>query len=229
MLEAALPDVCEAVVKEYGAYTYTTEEARKALENIKNKMRDWFCDPGRTVTVQASKSILTFSDAELDFLTPSNRGLGRVGEKMPRLGARHRLLVSQMDTAASRRLHKLVQGHILCGYIFSEYRYSLSRAKDPPLADGRLYRMWIPTIYSSMALQLDPRNKDEEELKTLWFGATGRDLRDFLQAQGVKWEHLDTLILTAYFNGGTLLRLLEAAPLSDDQLTRLSTGGMYPA
>jgi hypothetical protein len=89
--------------------------------------------------------------------------------------------------------------------------HSLTRNDSQMSVDPEaLYRLWIPHIYIA-AGSSPPGQGDEPQLRSLWFGATGRKIRDFLQGRGAAWvDEVDMLILTYYFEGGMLLRRLEA-------------------
>jgi hypothetical protein len=226
MANERVRDAAGAVVEAYGAFTAPTEEARQQLARIREHVQSWFDSPARRVTDAAVFSIDKFADAEIDYVTPGNRGFGRIGDNLPRLAARHRSVISRMSGETRQHLGRLIRRHIVCGYLFAESGYELSRENEPQVSPQKLFEMWVPSIYSSF-FNLDPRSKDEEDIKTIWFGATGRSIRDHLQSHGASWEELDMQIVTHYFNGGMLLRMLEARPLTDEQVSNIATGGAY--
>jgi hypothetical protein len=133
-----------------------------------------------------------------------------------------------MDESAQDRLRFLIGRHILCGYLFVEYIFDLKGKSAPVLSSNDLYEMWIPSIYSASPLvRIEPRDKDEEQLQELWFGATGKNIRDHLQQYGAPWEYRDQTIITHYFYAGMLLRALEVRPLTKEEVLGISIGGAH--
>lgn len=226
MANERVRDTAAAVVEAYGTFTAPTEEARQQLAKVRENVEAWFDSPARKVSDAAAFSIDKFANGEADYITPGNRGFGRVGDNVPRLAARHRPAISHMSGEARQHLGRLIRRHITCGYLFAESGYELNRENEPQISSDKLFEMWVPCIYSSL-FTLDPRSKDEEDVKTIWFGATGRSIPDHLQMHGANWQELDMEIVTHYFNGGMLLRMLEARPLTDEQVSNIATGGAY--
>jgi hypothetical protein len=226
MANERVRDAANAVINAYGEFTAPTDEARQQLARITEHVQSWFDSPARKVTDAAAYSIGRFADGEADYVTPGNRGFGRIGDYLPRLAARNRSAISRMSGEARQQLVRLIRRHIVCGYLFAESGFELNRENDPQVSPEKLFQMWVPSIYSSF-FNLDPRTKEEEDVKTIWFGATGRSIRDHLRTYGANWQELDMLILTHYFDGGMLLRMFEARPLSDEQVSNIATGGAY--
>ncbi len=226
MANKRVRDVAGAVVEAYGEFTAPTDEARQQLARIREHVQFWFDSPARRVTDAAAYSIDKFADGEADHVTPGNRGFGRIGDNTPRLAARNRSAISRMNGEVRQQLIHLIRRHIVCGYLFAESGFELNRENDPQVSPEKLFEMWVPSIYSSF-FNLEPRSIEEEEIKSIWFGATGRSIRDHLQTHGANWQELDMLILTYYFDGGMLLRMLEVRPLTDEQVSNIATGGAY--
>jgi len=132
-----------------------------------------------------------------------------------------------MDQNAQEKLRLLIGTHLLCGYLFAEFANDMSRDVEPKLLPEKLYEMWIDAVYPPF-INLDPRNKTEEDIKGIWFGSTGRSIRDHLQSHGADWQDLDMQILTHYFNGGMLLRMLENCPLTDEEVANIRLRGSTP-
>lgn len=132
-------------------------------------------------------------------------------------------------TAEDRvKLGDFIRRHIVCGYLFAEYGYKVGRENQPSLASDKLFEMWVLAIYSPIC-NFDPRDKGEADVKNLWFAATGQPIGDSLQSHDATWQDIDNEILAHYFDGGMLLRMLEARPLTDAQVSNIATGGAYAA
>jgi hypothetical protein len=223
MPKEILTETSDAVLREYAQFTAPTEEGRQQLAKIRENVKGWFNSPSRIVTNAAAFSFEKLVEAEVDHVTPGDRGPGRV-VFLPRLAARHRSAVARMNQNAQDKLRLLIGTHLLCGYLFADFANQMNRDVDPQLLPEKLYEMWIDALYPPF-INLDPRNKTEEDIKGIWFGSTGRTIRDHLQSHGADWQDLDMQILTHYFNGGMLLRMLESCPLTDEELANIRMRG----
>ena len=79
---------------------------------------------------------------------PGDRGIGRLTDEVPRLGARHRQIISRISGTEQHTLRRLLRRHILCGYAFYEFGYESDRARGPDVPADRLFDMWIQTLYT---------------------------------------------------------------------------------
>ena len=219
-------DAAEAVATDYASFTTDNEEGRRQLALMTSQIRGWF--DGRRLSEQAEYCIDKFVASEVDYTTPGMRGLGRIGENVPRLAARHRGTVARMTDEEREALKRFIRRHVVCGYLFTEFAYGLTDESRQQVGANKLFEMWVLTIYSSSSLvRMNPRNKDEDDVRTIWFGSTGRSVRDTLQSRGATWQDLDMHIVTHYFDGGMRLRALEARPLTPEQELNIATGGAY--
>ena len=101
-----------------------------------------------------------FVDAELDFKTSGERGLGRLSTMVPRDGAHFRKHLHRLTPDERREAGNLIKTQILTGYL----SFILPRedpVEDSMITDGdALYRQWIPQIYSSsLTSALDEENR----------------------------------------------------------------------
>jgi hypothetical protein len=153
-----------------------------------------------------------------------------LSEFVPRLAARHRHILRGLPSEKLATLRKLVEQHILCGYLFLEANTGLGRVNDD--LSNSLLKMWIPMIYSSSGGEsLDAELKKGDEnyqwAKSLWFGATSKHILDLMSKIGIVVDEKDQLILLHYFDAGMILRFLEARPLTETELLDVATAGGY--
>lgn len=217
-----LKEASDAVIAAYGEFTAPTEEGQQQLAKIRDNLKAWFDSPSRLITEAAASGIekMTMAVTKIDHASPHEQGF----TYLERLGARHRPAASRMDQDSLTKLRRLISTHILCGYLFAEFVNETNRQTEPQISSEKLYEMWVSTIYPPV-FNLDARSKDESDVKTIWFGSVGQKLRDHLVSHGADWQDLEMQILTHYFNGGMLLRMLEGRPLTDEELLNISIGG----
>lgn len=212
-IDARIADVFAAVHKEYCTFKSDNPDGQQGLARIRENIRDWFHSSQRRVTDTAAACFDRYLDAELDFQTAGNRGLGRLSDYVPRFAGRHRHIVSRLDRTALAGLRNVMKRHILCGYLFAEVIFPLSRETEKPVNRDHMFEMWIPMLYST-AGEIPLQSKDEDDLKAVWFSATGRKVRDHAKSLGIAWDEVDSLIVTHYFDAGMLLRLFEHSPIN---------------
>jgi hypothetical protein len=110
--------------------------------------------------------------AELDYLTPGDRGMGRLTTYVPRLGAYHRKKMASLDASARLRLYNLIEDVMLRSYL------TVPLFVEEPLREAKyvdsevIFHKWIPRIYSSV----DPQ---DWKLKILW-GVAGFALENLM-------------------------------------------------
>lgn len=153
-----------------------------------------------------------YIEAELDFMTPGKRGLGRMTAFIPRFGAYFRKPLSMLPLQERTKLYTLIQDLILRGYLVHALfvEESVEQAKlssGPPL-----YEAWIPGIYIS-----DPSEMGKN-LRILFRACTDpalKALKGFLaqhrmRGGGFPFTGLKTdLILSYYAIAGFGLRVVE--------------------
>lgn len=153
-----------------------------------------------------------FIQAELDFESPGNRGLGRLSEAVPRYGAHYRRHLRRLDPEELSTIDSLIRTQVLTGYL----SFVLPReepVESTGVGDGNhLFRQWIPHIYSSSLA-----NAADEESRTL-IAILGSDAMqrhlEFLHRHGMKGggffaSDKTELILFHYHLAGFDLRMIE--------------------
>ncbi|GEM_PF-5726194 len=153
-----------------------------------------------------------YIDAELDYETAGNRGLGRVTEAVPRLGAFFRRHISKLSTADLESLRIGMRVQCLLGYmthvIFLEDEII---ADASSLYADELYKEWVPTIYSNIFSELP----ESAGPVFAMCSEPGTDvLNKFFHDHGMKagWfqsKNLINGILGYYFIAGLCLRKAE--------------------
>lgn len=86
--------------------------------------------------------------AELDYTTPGDRGLGRLTETLPRLGAYFREPIAKLDDINHEKLDALITRIITKGYIFVSIVHSKPKEKISTKTENQLYEEWIPKIFT---------------------------------------------------------------------------------
>ena len=90
-----------------------------------------------------------YIEAELDFVTPGDRGIGRVSPAIPRFGAYYRKPLSKLPPTDIVEL-----GNRMCSLMFQGYLAAALLASNFSPDTGKvdkdvLFNRWVPTIYSS--------------------------------------------------------------------------------
>ena len=204
---ATIDDVASAVVDMYESFGTSADE-----EDIVESMRRWFTSDSVTLTSAADECLDRFVEEELDYVTADERGPGRATAFYPRFGARHRNVVSAISEPERIQLGGSIKRHLLCGYVFADFVNDFDRHEELRLDPEILYQaMWMQCMYSP-PFPVHQASKWFQDLRTVWFAATAQRLETVFQAQGGTWEQKDIDIITQYFNGGIILRMLEANP-----------------
>jgi len=89
-----------------------------------------------------------FVQAELDFITPGNRGIGRLTETLPRLGAYFRNSLSNLEKTKLDKLDILITRLITKGYLFSAVINGQLKEKTLSFTNKNLYQEWISKIFT---------------------------------------------------------------------------------
>ena len=107
-----------------------------------------------------------FVEAELDFMTDGNRGIGRLTENIPRLGAYFRDKLSILDKKGLGELENLIKRLIVKSYIFpATIMKQPENAKN--LTPEELYNEWIPNIFTSNLKTLMSENSGNTLLSVI--------------------------------------------------------------
>lgn len=89
-----------------------------------------------------------FIQAELDFTAPGDRGIGRLTETLPRLGAYFRNSLSNFEKTELDKLDTLITKLITKGYLFSAVINGQPKEKTLSFTNENLYQEWIPKIFT---------------------------------------------------------------------------------
>ena len=85
---------------------------------------------------------------ELDFITPGSRGIGRLTEALPRLGAYFRDPISNLEKTELNKLDTLITKLITKGYLFSAVINGQPKEKTLSFTGEELCREWLPKIFT---------------------------------------------------------------------------------
>ena len=89
-----------------------------------------------------------FAKTELDFITPGDRGIGRLTETLPRLGAYFRNPLSNLEKTELNKLDTLITKLITKGYLFSAVINGQPKEKTLSFTGEELCREWLPKIFT---------------------------------------------------------------------------------
>lgn len=152
-----------------------------------------------------------YINAELDFTTPGDRGIGRVSLIIPRYGAYFRKQLLLMSKNNLIKLYNLIQDIILRGYLvhllFMERLVKISVI----LKGEEIFEKWIPGIYSQ---DLSKMPEPLQKIMILCTNSAFTDLEDFMvlhKMKGGRFLSKDKTkeILCYYPFAGYGLRLVE--------------------
>ncbi len=208
-----------------------------------SSIREWLSSESRVITDASFASAEKFIQAELDYLTPGDRGMGRSSNFWPRFAAKHRNAFQKLDEAALSAIRCEFMSMIFAGYLFVEYLMEYVAAKPiarhPESAKNseRLFTQWIPMIYSPLGPgAIDKAMKEGmgeaayDNSKSFWWGALFDPLVQCLGRLDIAVDDNDKLILFEYFNSGMVLRHLEyRPPLTEEEVLDIVTAGGYSA
>jgi hypothetical protein len=216
MNDPALDEVFEVVSNHYRRFFNDDPNWQRQLSEIIADNRQFYLSRERTVSKAAHECMDRFVAGEIDFQEPGDRGYGRMSDHIPRFAAKHRRKFNGTKSSAVLDIGAAIKRHLLCAYLHAELQFDLSRDDGIARPSDELFRLWVPTIYLP-PYDVGPRNKAEEEAETSWFNATARGIHDTAVGAGVTWDGRDVMgsdraIITHYWTGGKLLRVIEACP-----------------
>ncbi len=182
-----------------GKYLKTTESFRKSFAVSKSN-----------ISVDNINFCLEkFLFAEFDFKTSGSRGLGRLTEACPRLGAYFRGTLSKLDEKSIQELDTLITNLIIRSYLFPILTSS-KLIKSSALQTSRLYEKWIPKIY---VFSFDTLPEEFKNLLSVVIQNDYEAIENFFRENNMKPGFLaqDKIseILTGYIAAGLMLRACE--------------------
>lgn len=181
-----------------------TEIVEQAESNFEQFRNNYNCDV-------LSYCLEKYVNAELDFTTPGDRGIGRVSLIIPRYGAYFRKQLLLMSKNNLIKLYNLIQDIILRGYLvhllFMERPVEISVI----LKGDEIFEKWIPGIYSQ---DLSKMPELLQKIMSLCTNSAFTDLEDFMVLHKMKGggflsKDKTNEILCYYPFAGYGLRLVE--------------------
>ena len=181
-----------------------TEIVEQAELNFEQFRNNYNCDV-------LSYCLEKYINAELDFTTPSDRGIGRVSLIIPRYGAYFRKQLLLMSKNNLIKLYNLIQDIMLRGYLvhllFMERPVKISDI----LTGEEIFEKWIPGIYSQ---DLSKMPEPLRKIMILCTNSVFTDLEDFMVLHKMKGggflsKDKTNEILCYYPFAGYGLRLVE--------------------
>lgn len=167
-----------------------------------------------------------YIETELDFKSESNRGLGRITESVPRLGAFFRKKLSKLSTDNLDVLRTLIGTQCLLGYMTHVFFFEEEIADMKPLDGEHLYETWVPSIYSNNFSDI---SEDTGKLFAMCSQRGTNGLKAFFHDHNMKagWLQSDDIpntIITYYFIAGLCLRKIETKLFTRYILGKLKSG-----
>lgn len=136
----AFEKICNTVGKE----TELVNSSRTKIHSLKESFNS------TAITYCLEKYI----NAELDYKTLGDRGLGRVSTYIPRLAAYFRKQISNLSYQEIDELYYLIQDLILRGYLV-RVLFVEDTLRPSTVSDGKeLYEAWVPGIYAESPSQM---------------------------------------------------------------------------
>jgi len=181
-----------------------TEIVEQAESNFEQFRNNYNCDV-------LNYCLEKYINAELDFTTPGDRGIGRVSLIIPRYGAYFRKQLLLMSKNNLIKLYNLIQDIILRGYLvhllFMERPVKISVI----LKGEEIFEKWIPGIYSQ---DLSKMPEPLQKIMILCTNSVFKDLEDFMVLHKMKGggflsKDKTNEILCYYPFAGYGLRLVE--------------------
>lgn len=175
---------------------------------IKNNFDENYKD---TTPEAMSQCIEKFTQAELDYVTLGNRGIGRLTETIPRLGSYFRNYFSKLDEIKQEELDTLITKLITKGYIFVPMFYGKPKEQTMSFTSDELYQEWIPKIYT---FNLDVISDDAGKLLLAVTEKDINDIKNFFNQHNMKGGGLFSKdktddILNHYLIAGVSLYFIE--------------------
>ncbi len=137
-----LEKVFNSIQEEVQNYPETGKEIQKLFQKNFNEFRkDCNLD-------MLNYCIGRYIEAELDYVTPGERGLGRISTTPPRFAAYFRKQMARLSSEKKDELYELIQDLILGSYLIRTLFYTgKSRRYNKNIK--KLFESWISKIYIS--------------------------------------------------------------------------------
>ena len=115
------------------------------LERFKGRYKD---SSQHILSDNISYCVDKFVQTELDSKTAGKRGLGRLTEGWPRLGAYFREQISSMDSKRLEELDSLITALVVKCYLFPIITADNAKTTPKIKEADKLYEKWVPRMYS---------------------------------------------------------------------------------
>ncbi len=232
----SIGDVSQTVLSAFDTLKPENDDDRRINAELVQHLRQWFSSGDRILTDAAEYSINRFVNAELDFETDGNRGLGRMTDDWARFGGKYRETLRSLDSESIQNLRRAFSDQLLCGYLFAECLLqsagqAVPRDSFPDGSEG-VFQRWIPLIY----YKFGPPSFDEEfsgdnaqsyyDAKGLWGHSTGDVIHNQFRASAIAVDQYAQQLIRQYFDAGVMLRVTEIERISDDQHYDTVTSGV---
>jgi len=159
-----------------------------------------------------------FAEAEIDYITPGVRGLGRASTYFPRFGGFYSKFLRKLLNTELKTINNIVLDIIKYGYytgIFWELACERKLKNLKFLNNENLFQQWIPQIYvtsfennSSVSPFVDQSTWDGLFYFCIKLAKETNFPKKFLKLKNAQKEKLG-LIITKYIEAGFILRFLE--------------------
>ena len=180
------------------------QSIKDCLESMFSSIRSTLTEPGKEYILEALETgyrklmsefnseaitycLEKYIEAELDYTTPGNRGIGRMTANIPRLGAYFIKPLSKLSIQELNKLGFLIQDLCIRGYLNSAI-YVKWPANNVKLSDkDLLFREWIPLIYVTNPYGFSPELWDIMKVDITF---TIIEIHDFLRKHGIEGDSL---------------------------------------
>ena len=212
----------QLVLDSYATLKPNTAEEKEINHRIVTALDEWFSEPCRTVSIEARYAAKKFFTSEMDWLTPGQRGMGRVTEYEPRFAAKYRSGLKNSDLSTTN-IQSLFHQHMFLGYLFVEYLFESYYEKTVPRPsaglgiENTMFTEWVPLLYSEGgapsfdAMMTDQAGESQYwPVKSLWMESTLEPIKRLLKSYRVELDDESRLMMLRYFDAGIAFRLIEA-------------------
>lgn len=202
--------------------SFTNDETRLAVESSAERLVRLVADipelAERAVDTTAREGLRAVPDSladclsrfigsELDWRTPTVRGLGRASTFLPRLGSQGPAQLFMLGTEGRQQLARLMLSTVIDGYValrLVEELDSTEVGQGAPIGAETLFEKWLPSIYAVSASNLGPAFRIAERHAE----PSLADLNDWLRRQGIQSVKI-RLLTNHYVIAGWMLRASE--------------------
>ena len=196
-----LEKTAEEIFSIFSEYLKSVDFLKKNFEEAKSSI-----SPERI-----NYCLTKFLQAEFDYETPKDRGLGRMTDYTPRLGAYFRKPFSKLSSDKIKELDNLITDLIVKCYLYQVIVPEPVIKKSKVEGGEQLYQRWIPEIY---VFDLGRLSDTFRGLLEAVINSNIENIKNFFKVNdivpGFFGKNKVDDILFGYMNAGLVLRLAEA-------------------